>query len=521
MTDPLSSFAGRYEILDKLQEGGMGAIYKARHRLLDSIRVLKVMRPQLEASPELRERFLREARAAIQLRHPNIAEVVDFAIDDSGVSCIVMEYIEGLNLRQLLRVAGAPPVALAVEVARQGLKALQYLHDRGFVHRDISPDNLMLTVDVEGRPLVKLIDLGIAKHQGDERRLTSTGVFMGKVLYAAPEQFAGAGTSGITSRSDLYSFGALLYELLTGALPIDGPDVSSLVSGHLFRPPRTFVDTDPTGRIDPAVREVVLRALAKSPGERFASANAMRDALEGAAATGTAPFAERLAEEFAALRARLAAAGYPLVWSPSPPARDERAVRTETFEIPPTLVGGAASLPPTQAGGSRLDPFAAGTTPSTGASSISPWAAPPSTTSAAPRRRPALWIAVTATVALAIAGAVALSLRWLRPAAARNVPGSALVAPAGRGVLLIDASPWGEVLEVREAGGEALALGEDRATPLRLTLPAAHYVVRVRHPESGEVRTLEVDVAGDPAAPARVATSFVAAPTDLFLAGLP
>jgi hypothetical protein len=107
------------------------------------------------------------------------------------------------------------------------------------------------------------------------------------------------------------------------------------------------------------------------------------------------------------------------------------------------------------------------------------------------------------------------------PAAAGDATGSALAAPAGRGVLLIDASPWGEVLEVRPAGGEPLALGEDRATPLRLALAAGRYVVRVRHPESGEVRTLEVDVAGEPAAPARVATSFVAAPSDRFLAGLP
>ena len=161
---------GKYEILAKLREGGMGAIYKVRHRLLDEVRVVKVVRPQADSVGEAADRFLREAKAAIQLRHPNVAILHDFAVGDDGTAFIVMEYIEGWNLLEVLNGYGPPPLALTLEIARQSLRALGYLHRQKIVHRDVSPDNLMLTRDVDGHPLVKLIDLGIAKAlEGHER----------------------------------------------------------------------------------------------------------------------------------------------------------------------------------------------------------------------------------------------------------------------------------------------------------------------------------------------------------------
>src|SRR6185436_2509081 len=264
----------------------MGAIYKVRHRLLDEVRVIKLMRQQLTEDEELKERFLREARLAIKLRHPNIAQLYDFTIDEeSGIAFIVMELIQGTTLEDLLAAHGPPPLGLALEIAQQSLRALGYLHTRGFVHRDISPDNLMLTEEAEGGPAVKLIDLGIAKVLGapgsekKERNLTHTGTFLGKVRYASPEQFGFEGATQVDTRGDLYSFGLVLYELLTGRYPIQGRDPASLIAGHLFRPPLDFTESDPSGRVPGGLREGVLKALAKDPADRFATAQEMSRAL--------------------------------------------------------------------------------------------------------------------------------------------------------------------------------------------------------------------------------------------------
>jgi serine/threonine protein kinase len=270
---PNRRIEGKYEILQKIREGGMGAIYKVRHRLLDEIRVIKMMRPQLDADAEFKARFIREARVAIKLRHPNVAHLYDFTIGDDDVAYIVMEFIDGRTLEELLKAVGPPPLGLAIEIAQQSLRALGYLHSKGFVHRDISPDNLMLAEDPDGNPQVKLIDLGIAKVVGGpDAHLTKTGTFLGKLRYASPEQFSAAGVPSADARGDLYSFGVVLYELLTGVHPIVGSDPSSIIAGHLFRPPLPFEETDRQGRLPPPLRAAVSRALAKNPDERFASA---------------------------------------------------------------------------------------------------------------------------------------------------------------------------------------------------------------------------------------------------------
>jgi serine/threonine protein kinase len=277
--NPQRRIEGKYEILQKIREGGMGAIYKVRHRLLDEVRVVKLMRPQLVEDPEFKARFIREARVAIKLRHPNVAHLYDFTLGDDDTAFIVMEFIDGKTLEDLLK-TGPPTLPLALEIAQQSLRALAYLHGKGFVHRDISPDNLMLAEDADGNPQVKLIDLGIAKVlDGQDSQLTRTGTFLGKLRYASPEQFGAAGTTAVDARADLYSFGLVLYELLTGVYPISGSDASSLIAGHLFRPPLSFAETDRQERLPPALREVVLKALAKSPDQRFASARELASEL--------------------------------------------------------------------------------------------------------------------------------------------------------------------------------------------------------------------------------------------------
>ncbi len=274
MAEPLEKIVGgKYEILGKLKEGGMGSIYQVRHRLLDEVRVIKVLKPHLALQEDLRLRFHNEAKAAIRLRHPNIAHLYDFSIDDRGNAYIVMEYIDGVTLQELLAKSGPPSLPLGLEIGRQCLQAVAYLHRSGFVHRDIAADNFMLTRDFRDEPLVKLIDLGIAKSQSSDLDLTSAGVFMGKVRYAAPEQFAkDGGAAKMGPRSDLYSFGVLLYQLLTGSLPIAGESFSEIVAGHLFRPPLGFDESDPEGKVPEGLRAVVLRAMEKNPASRFATA---------------------------------------------------------------------------------------------------------------------------------------------------------------------------------------------------------------------------------------------------------
>ncbi|HEY6147980.1 MAG TPA: serine/threonine-protein kinase, partial [Thermoanaerobaculia bacterium] len=274
MPQPGTLIEGKYEILGKLREGGMGAIYKVRHRLLDEVRVIKVMRPQILSNEEMKRRFVEEARTATKLKHPNICTIYDFALDEDGTAYLVMEFIDGVTLADLFRTPDPPGLPVTLEVAHQALLALGYLHRRNVVHRDVAPDNLMLTSDEEGRPLIKLIDLGIAKaldsKSGD---MTSTGVFLGKLKYASPEQY-GALAPGekIDGRSDLYCLGVVVYELLTGKRPFVGDTPAEMLRSHLFQPPLPFSETDPAGKVPEEVRAAVLKSLEKKREDRFASA---------------------------------------------------------------------------------------------------------------------------------------------------------------------------------------------------------------------------------------------------------
>jgi len=272
----LPEIESRFDVLAKLGEGGMGCVYKVRHRDLDEVQIVKTLQAHLSSNEALRERFINEARRGMRLRHPHIAGVHDFHVCADGTGYIVMEYVHGLNLRDLLSAKGPMSVELVGVIAAQTLDALAYLHSEKMVHRDISPDNLILTTSTDGRPFVKLIDLGISKSLEAGNTMTATGQFLGKVHYASPEQFGGHADG----RSDLYSLGVVLYKLLTNVDPFAGENYRELISAHLFQPPRPFDVVAPDLHIPPAVERVIFRALEKDPDNRYANATEFCAAVE-------------------------------------------------------------------------------------------------------------------------------------------------------------------------------------------------------------------------------------------------
>src|SRR5580658_9413217 len=253
------------EILGFIGKGGMGAVYKARQPGLDRIVALKILPPQTAGGPGFVERFNREARALAKLTHANIVTVHEFG-QVNGLPFFIMEFVDGMNLRELEQ-AGKLPPRQALQIVPQICEALQFAHDEGIVHRDIKPENIL--VDKRGR--VKIADFGLAKLLGrapEELSLTGTGQLMGTLGYMAPEQLQEA--HAVDHRADIYSLGVVFYEMLTGKLPIGR-----------FDPPSKKVQVDV--RLD----QVVLRSLESEPGRRYQHASQVKTAVDTIA--GSAP----------------------------------------------------------------------------------------------------------------------------------------------------------------------------------------------------------------------------------------
>jgi serine/threonine-protein kinase len=244
---------GDYEVLDQLGRGGMGGVYRARNVLSNRTEAMKVLLPGLVDSPELAERFLREIRVLAALDHPNIA-ALRTALTSGDQVVMVMELVEGEPLSRRVK-RGPVPIADAVSYATQALSALAYAHGQGVIHRDVKPANMMLTP--EGT--VKLTDFGIARSVND-RALTSTGSTTGSLAYMSPEQVAGA---VLDARSDLYSAGISLYEMVTGRTPFQGQSEFMLMAAHVNETPAA----PSTLRADVPVPldAIILRAIAKAP----------------------------------------------------------------------------------------------------------------------------------------------------------------------------------------------------------------------------------------------------------------
>lgn len=259
-----STLNHRYEIAEKLGEGGMAIVYRAKDLILGRRVALKVLRPQFAADTDFVERFRREAQAAASLSHPNVVNIFDVGTDGE-VHYIVMEYVEGRNLKQILRRDGPLPLASVLSIGKDVCRALEAAHRQGLIHRDIKPHNILLTNDFQ----VKVTDFGIAR-AASTATLTQTGTVIGSVHYLSPEQATG-GQVGVYS--DIYAVGVLLYELLTGRVPFDGESPVAVALKHLHDQPPSLRAKAPD--VPEEVERIILRAMAKEPSERYTDISAM------------------------------------------------------------------------------------------------------------------------------------------------------------------------------------------------------------------------------------------------------
>lgn len=267
MRDPLigKTVGGRFRLIQRLGAGGMSSVYLARHVLIDRLMAIKTLRRDLARDPVQRDRFLREARAVNRINHENIVEITDFGETEDGLVYLVMEYVPG---EPLLHYLGQGPFGAlrALDVAEQCASALARAHQMGVIHRDLKPENILLVQRKERPDFVKLLDFGIAKIM-DAPSLTGSQQIFGTPGYIAPEYIQ---STDIDGRADLYSLGCILYEMVTGALPFDYEYPGDLLVKHVTEPP-----VRPSARlpsIERPVEELILRALAKDPAERFRDA---------------------------------------------------------------------------------------------------------------------------------------------------------------------------------------------------------------------------------------------------------
>jgi eukaryotic-like serine/threonine-protein kinase len=268
------TLGGRYQLEERVGEGGMSSVYRARDTVLDREVAVKVLHEHFSRDPEYVERFRREARAIAKLAHPNIVTVIDRGEVD-GRQFIVFEHVPGPTLKDVIEHEGPLPVERALALAHQIARALAFAHELGIVHRDVKPQNVL--VDPDGA--AKVTDFGIARTLDIEDTLTETGTVLGTSDYIAPEQASG---EPVDERSDQYSLGVVLYELLTGDVPYPAGNPMAVAMRHLHDPVPSVRAKRP--EVSPRVDAIVSRALAKRPRDRFPSMEGMTAALEAALA---------------------------------------------------------------------------------------------------------------------------------------------------------------------------------------------------------------------------------------------
>ena len=301
--DPLigAEVAGRYKVIKRLGEGGMGQVYLAMHEVIEKKVALKVLRPEYSEKPDIVTRFQQEAISASRIKHPNVLEVFDFGqLENNGCFFLAMEFLEGRDLSDEISACGVLEPNRAIPIALQICRALGAAHSRGVVHRDMKPENVFLQRTTDGEEIVKIVDFGIAQlrspdnlqGEGPEepkrRRLTKTGMIFGTPEYMAPEQAAGKNAD---LRVDIYATGIILYEMFTGAVPFTGETFMAVLASQLNDEAPSMREIVPDLPLSRELEAVIMHTLAKKPDERFQS---MAELAAAISATPEGEFAGRL-----------------------------------------------------------------------------------------------------------------------------------------------------------------------------------------------------------------------------------
>jgi serine/threonine protein kinase len=550
---------GKYQIIDRLGVGGMGEIFKVRHIHLNELRVIKIMRPNVAADDQGLQRFLQEARTSTMIKDKNLAMLYDFAQLDDGSYYMVWEFIDGTNIQKWIATNGPIPPRLTIEISVQALHGLEHLHSMGLIHRDISPENIMLSQDHHGKLMVKVIDFGIAKQLAEGeggQGLTQTGMFLGKLKYASPEQ---AGflkeNEHLDPRSDLYSFGIVMYEMLAGRAPFQATNPHGYILKHVTEKPAPIIETNPNAKVPSNLESIIMRSLEKSRDTRFATAADFANALE--AIRNTIPPDQKygLGERMVTLSGAQTLADLPKFTAPSPTASGAAATQhTQTggpqiggtqpaARVGPTGTRAAADeatlmergISPQTLSGEQPTQFERKTIGSDEATVMERMGAQAAPTSIERKLGPSageatvlekmvappkksntgmmIGIAAAIVVVLGIAAAVMLRKPAVQAPPAGPVASTTVTAtapatsttpiPAGQGILLLSASPWGDIEKIVDEKGMQVDLSEEKkSTPTRIELAPGKYSVTMTGPARTETFPVEI-VAGRRTMPGR------------------
>ncbi len=497
---------GKYQILERLGMGGMGEIFKVRHIHLKEERVIKIMRANIASDDQALQRFLAEARTSTMIKHRNLAMLYDFSTLDDGSYYMVWEYIEGTNIQKWMGSHGAMPPRLALEIAIQTLHGLDHLHQMGLIHRDVSPENIMLSQDYQGRLLVKVIDFGIAKQLSDAgsgQGLTQTGMFLGKLKYASPEQ-AGFLKEGeqLDGRSDLYSFGVVFYEMLAGRAPFVATNPQGYILKHATERPVPISQVNPEANIPARLEEQVFVALEKDRERRHptgadfaADLEDLRDAVPPDEKFGLGDSPEALDRTGGDRRSDRRA-------STTGGTRSGTRAGSGTLPDTSSTIVGRQSTTSSATTISGSEPTMVGTLESQGAATVVERKRTVSTAEAEPtlmervataiadqpaKRKTGAIAGIAAAVILVIAGAIYFATRpdtpTQEPVITQTGTQGTLPLLPGQGRILLSANPHGELEQIINADTrQPFKSGyEDESTPLRLELPAGNYEIVLTH----------------------------------------
>lgn len=552
---------GKYQIIDRLGVGGMGEIFKVRHIHLNELRVIKIMRPNVASDDQGLQRFLQEARTSTMIKDKNLAMLYDFAQLEDGSYYMVWEFIDGTNIQKWIAQNGAMPARLTVEIAIQALHGLEHLHSMGLIHRDISPENIMLSQDHHGKLLVKVIDFGIAKQLAEGeggQGLTQTGMFLGKLKYASPEQ---AGflkeNEHLDPRSDLYSFGIVMYEMLAGRAPFQATNPHGYILKHVTEKPAPIGETNPGAKVPPQLETVIMKSLEKNRDARFETAGEFAAALEAIRASIPPDQKYGVGEKMITLSGAQTLAD---LKNTSTGQSGTFGGAQQTQQTQQTMAGGPQATQQTFSGGpggtmpgqrvgptgtrvgsdeatvmernlTAAAPARIGSDEATvmerfGTAGAAPTSVEPKMNfnaasgqaeatvmerkyepQAAPKKNTAV-IAIAAAVLvaiLAIGGYFALRQKNVPVAqvpvttAGTDVTSTAVSpaqpVPAGQGVLLLSATPWGDLDRiVNTSNRKEIPVEEElRSTPSRIALEPGRYDVTLNGPKGARTVTVQID----------------------------